>query len=136
MKDSSSFEKVLITMMCTHTITLCTFGLLYYFTFGNGLFNVITAHYPDSIASTSMLSLYLVAVILTFPLALVPINVIAETIHPKMSNWANTIMRVGEVFLALICGTLLRDYADKYLSLLGSVFCAPLAIIIPSLIHL
>mmetsp|Transcript_12917 Transcript_12917/g.1977 ORF Transcript_12917/g.1977 Transcript_12917/m.1977 type:complete len:160 (+) Transcript_12917:886-1365(+) len=136
MKDSSSFERVLIAMMCTHCVTLCTFGVLYYFTFGNSLFNIVTAHFPDTVASTTMLSFYLIAVIFSFPMAFVPINIIAETIYPKMGNWINTTMRVGEVLFALVCGILLSEYADKYLSLLGSIFCAPLAIIIPALIHL
>lgn len=69
-------------------------------------------------------------------MVLVPINIIAEQVFPKMTRFSNVVLRILEVLIGLGLGYAFIDRSDSYLSFLGAIFIAPVSIVIPSLIHI
>lgn len=56
--------------------------------------------------------------------------------YKKLKYWLQNISRFIVVFLAIYFAIELSKRLDKFLSVLGALLCAPLAILYPSLIHL
>ena len=57
----------------------------------------------------------------------------------KKSNarkWLKNLQRTLVVILAAYCAVALAGKLDKFLSLLGALFCAPLALTFPAVLHL
>lgn len=53
-----------------------------------------------------------------------------------MYYWVQNFSRLMVCFFAAYCAIELQEKLDKFLSLLGALLCAPLAILYPALIHL
>ena len=56
--------------------------------------------------------------------------------YKKLKYWLQNLSRFIVVLLAIYFSIELSKRLDKFLSVLGALLCAPLAILYPSLIHL
>jgi len=98
----------------------------------------------DHLVVKVLLILYVLVVIFTYPLTINPTNNIWEayTINKLLPRkglcrkWTKNFSRVFVCLLAAYLGIELSEYLDRFLGLLGSLLCAPLAMIIPTYCHL
>mmetsp|Transcript_407 Transcript_407/g.52 ORF Transcript_407/g.52 Transcript_407/m.52 type:complete len:105 (-) Transcript_407:34-348(-) len=67
-------------------------------------------------------------------MSLVPINIIIEEKLDLRIEWTY-VTRIALVLSSVSLAVILSDSADKYLSVLGAVFCAPVGFILPSLMY-
>lgn len=135
MKDTKNFPYLVTAMMITCTSLLCAFGLLNYLAYGKSTEIIITLNYEKSYVTTGVLLLYVLSIILTYPMTLVPINIIIEQTLDMKLEWTY-VSRIILVLCSVSSAIVLNDSADKYLSVLGAVFCAPVGFILPSLMYL
>ena len=83
----------------------------------------------------------LVNLILTYPLQMHPPNMVLEGAifkgYPKSRKrtWLKNILRTFLVALTIVVGLSLRSTLDKLMSVVGSLTCAPIAFIFPSMFH-
>jgi proton-coupled amino acid transporter len=59
-----------------------------------------------------------------------------DTKSKRVYYWVQNASRVMVCILAAYCAIELQSKLDKFLSLMGALLCAPLAILYPALIHL
>ena len=106
---------------------------------------IVTEMLPTSHTTVKVLLLaYVVMLVLGYPLTVNPTNTILEsyTINrclPRkgvVRKWSKNILRTLVCLSAAYVGIELSAYLDLFLGLLGSVICAPLAMIIPTFCHL
>ena len=136
MTHKENFNSLMVLMMILSTMALIGFGLVTYLAFGDNIAQIATLSYEASYVNTSLLLLYLISVAFTLPLLIIPIFIILESLMPKLNVYAFNGIRVFIVVMAIGLSILLNDKADKYMSIVGAIFCAPVAYIMPSLVHL
>ena len=79
----------------------------------------------------------MLAVVVTHPLTLFPPYTILDAwLGERVSVTGSTVLRVLVLAFLQVSAILLNDRADKYISLLGSLLCALLGYVMPSLIYL
>lgn len=121
-------------------------GIANYVAYGSKVGMLATQTLPQESAMTKvMLLMYSLNVIFTFPLTLFPTNIIFESWtvdkwFPRKSSKENYYFKnLQRAFLCVFiaaAGISFAAYLDIIMSLIGSLFCAPLALIIPTLTHL
>jgi len=137
MKNQQNFNRILITVMAIVTCMLIGFGIVNYFSWGTHTAQIATLNVKETMASSILLLVYLVAVLLTFPLLLFPpFAMIDNWTGEKVPEMVSNFIRLSITALIVVAGYFLNDKADKYVSLLGSVLCAPLAYIYPSIVNI
>ena len=97
----------------------------------------------DNMAVIMMKFLFSLNLICSFPIAIQPTNIALESwlcgCLKKRSSvlyWMQNFSRFLVCLSAIILATCLADKIDKFLGLVGSLLCAPLALFFPALIHL
>lgn len=143
MKDPKKFPKVLSWTMLFITALFVSLGLLSYLAFGEDVQTVVLLNLPNTPLVNTIQGLYALAICLSIPLQLFPAIRIVETgIFSKsgknntMVKWQKNIFRFMSV---MVCaGVAIAGSADldKFVSLIGSVFCIPLCFLFPPLFHL
>ena len=96
----------------------------------------------DNIAVIIMKFLFCFNLIFSYSITIQPANVIlgnwfcsrAGKGHCK--HWLKNLQRALLVVLSVVLALSVADKIDKFLGLVGAVLCAPLAMTIPSLVHL
>ena len=91
-----------------------------------------------------LLMCFIVCITFTYPLSINPCNVTLENytinkIFPKKGAKRDTAKNISRVIICLSAVALsieLFDVLDKFLGLVGALFCAPLAFILPTMCHL
>ena len=136
MKDPSEFNPLLILMMIVVSSTIIIFGTVNYLAFGSATEIVITLNYETTYVSGSLLFVYLIATMLGFPLSITPVYLIIESFQPTMKEWYFNVIRIAILVVTVVCAVMMNDKADKYISILGAIFCSLLAQVIPSIVHL
>jgi|Transcript_14752 amino acid permease len=124
-----------MAMMICVTVLICVFGLINYMAFGKETAIIITLNYEQTYVNSGVLFLYVMSIILTYPMSLIPINIIIEETLEMRESWTY-VSRIVLVLCSITAAILLNDCADKYLSVLGAVFCAPVGFILPTLMYL
>ena len=102
---------------------------------------LITDELPDNFVGSSVLILFSVNLIFSFPLVLYPAHKIIEIYlydgwekskKRQMCKNTNRTMLVG---LVIVITILLGDKLDKFLSVLGALTCTPIAFSFPTIFH-
>ena len=134
-KDQKRFPYIngLVTFIIV--IFFVVFSLVCCGGFGNSIHTALTASLGDGFFATSIQLAYSVAVILTFPLQAFPATeVIKSNIlgsSEKRGNITSTLIVIGLGVMAIYS----IDYLGNVVSILGSLFGIPLALIFPPLMH-
>ncbi|KAI9283197.1 transmembrane amino acid transporter protein-domain-containing protein [Sporodiniella umbellata] len=146
MKNPKAFPNVLTRAIITITSLFIVIGALSYITFGENVRTIILLNLPtgDPMIS-SIQTLYSLAICLSIPLQLFPAIRIMEnglfTTKSGKNNavvkWQKNVFRVFVVFLCAVISIIgSKDKLDKFVSLIGALFCIPLCFIFPPLFHL
>ncbi|KAF7723806.1 neutral amino acid transporter [Apophysomyces ossiformis] len=146
MKEPQKFPTVLRRAIFFITLLFISMGAISYLAFGEDVQTIILLNLPsnDPVVS-SIQTLYSLAICLSIPLQLFPAIRIMEnglfTTRSGKNNavvkWQKNVFRVLIVFLCAwiaIVGS--KDKLDKFVSLIGALFCIPLCFIFPPLFHL
>ncbi|KAG2200045.1 hypothetical protein INT47_007690 [Mucor saturninus] len=146
MKDPKKFPRVLTRALTVITCLFITMGTLSYMTFGENVETIILLNLPSKDPMVSSIqTLYSLAICLSIPLQLFPAIRIMEnglfTTKSGKNNaivkWQKNVFRVFVVFLCAGIGIVgSKDKLDKFVSLVGALFCIPLCFIFPPLFHL
>ncbi|KAI8967884.1 transmembrane amino acid transporter protein-domain-containing protein [Mycotypha africana] len=143
MKEPKRFPKVLSGTMLFITLLFISIGLLSYLAFGEDVQTVILLNLPNTSTVSTIQSLYAIAICLSIPLQLFPAIRIIETglfmrsgKHNLVVKWEKNIFRFVGVLFCAIVAILGSSDLDKFVSLIGSVFCIPLCFLFPPLFHL
>ncbi|KAI8982188.1 transmembrane amino acid transporter protein-domain-containing protein [Mycotypha africana] len=146
MKKPKEFPRVLTRALTAITCLFITMGALSYMSFGENVQTIILLNLPSKDPMVSSIqTLYSLAICLSIPLQLFPAIRIMEnglfTTRSGKNNavvkWQKNVFRVLIVFLCAGIGIVgSKDKLDKFVSLIGALFCIPLCFIFPPLFHL
>ncbi|OAD02822.1 hypothetical protein MUCCIDRAFT_142939 [Mucor lusitanicus CBS 277.49] len=146
MKDPKKFPRVLTRALTVITCLFITMGALSYMTFGENVQTIILLNLPSKDPMVSSIqTLYSLAICLSIPLQLFPAIRIMEnglfTTKSGKNNaivkWQKNVFRVFVVFLCAGIGIIgSKDKLDKFVALIGALFCIPLCFVFPPLFHL
>jgi proton-coupled amino acid transporter len=142
MKEPKKFPKVLSWTMLFVATLFISIGFLSYLVFGQEVKTVILLNLPSTPVVNSIQGLYATAICLSIPLQLFPAIRIIETglfsrsgKYNMVVKWQKNLFRIATVlFCAAVAIVGSRDL-DKFVSLIGSVFCIPLCFLFPPLFH-
>ncbi|ORX59730.1 hypothetical protein DM01DRAFT_1381263 [Hesseltinella vesiculosa] len=146
MKEPQQFPMVLRRALFIITLLFVSMGALSYMTFGDHVQTIILLNLPskDPVVS-SIQTLYSLAICLSIPLQLFPAIRIMEnglfTTRSGKNNavvkWQKNVFRVLVVFLCAWIGIVgSKDKLDKFVPLIGALFCIPLCFVFPPMFHL
>lgn len=146
MKDPKEFPRVLRRALTVITCLFILMGALSYMTFGDEVQTIILLNLPSKDPMVSSIqTLYSLAICLSIPLQLFPAIRIMEnglfTTKSGKNNavvkWQKNVFRVFVVFLCAGIGIVgSKDKLDKFVALIGALFCIPLCFIFPPLFHM
>ncbi|KAI8334781.1 transmembrane amino acid transporter protein-domain-containing protein [Chlamydoabsidia padenii] len=146
MKEPQQFPAVLRRALFIITCLFISMGALSYMTFGDQVRTIILLNLPSNDPMVSSIqTLYSLAICLSIPLQLFPAIRIMEnglfTTRSGKNNavvkWQKNVFRVLVVFLCAWIGIMgSKDKLDKFVPLIGALFCIPLCFIFPPLFHL
>ncbi|KAI8913262.1 transmembrane amino acid transporter protein-domain-containing protein [Gorgonomyces haynaldii] len=143
MEHPERFGNVLTACIITISVIFLTIGALSYLSFGNKVETIIFLNLPKGPVTNGIQFLYVIAIMLSFPLTVYPaIRILEQQIFGistgKSSNlvkWEKNLFRATLVsFLGLIAW-LGSASLDKVVSLVGCFACIPLSFIYPALFH-
>ncbi|OBZ85126.1 Vacuolar amino acid transporter 3 [Choanephora cucurbitarum] len=142
MKDPKKFPKVLSGTMLFITLLFISIGLLSYLAFGDDVQTVILLNLPVSPVVNTIQGLYAMAICLSIPLQLFPAIRIVETglfsksgKNNPVVKWQKNMFRFASVLVSAGVAIVGSSDLDKFVSLIGSVFCIPLCFLFPPLFH-
>lgn len=146
MKEPQKFPGVLRRTLIVITTLFISLGAVSYLAFGEDVQTIILLNLPskDPVVS-SIQTLYSLAICLSIPLQLFPAIRIMENglfttrsgKNNAMVKWQKNVFRVLVVFLCAwiaIVGS--KDKLDKFVALIGALFCIPLCFVFPPLFHM
>ncbi|KAG0042225.1 neutral amino acid transporter [Gryganskiella cystojenkinii] len=143
MKEPEKFPKVLTGVMIGITVLFTSLGALSYAAFGSKTQTVVLLNLPqENRLVQSVQALYSIAIMLSIPLQLFPAVRIMENGIFTRSGKYNTLVKWEKNFfrtLSLLMCAAIAIWAgedlDKFVSIVGSVACIPLAYIFPAMFH-
>ncbi|KAI7890514.1 transmembrane amino acid transporter protein-domain-containing protein [Mucor mucedo] len=143
MKEPKKFPKVLSWTMLFITTLFVSLGLLSYLAFGDKVQTVVLLNLPATSLVNTIQGLYALAICLSIPLQLFPAIRIVETgifsksgKHNPIVKWQKNMFRLAAVLLCAAVAIVGSADLDKFVSLIGSLFCVPLCFLFPPLFHL
>lgn len=146
MKEPKRLPQVLWRTMAFITLLFTTMGAFSYMSFGDNVQTIVLLNLPAKDPGVStIIALYSLAICLSIPLQLFPAIRIMEnglfTTRSGKNNavvkWEKNVFRVAVVFMCAwvsIVGS--KDKLDKFVALVGTLVCAPLCFVFPTLFHL
>ncbi|KAF9439059.1 neutral amino acid transporter [Entomortierella beljakovae] len=143
MKEPKKFPKVLTGVMIGITVLFTSLGALSYAAFGSKTETVVLLNLPQkSRLVQSVQSLYSIAIMLSIPLQLFPaIRIMENGIFTRsgkyntLVKWQKNFFRVLSLFGCAAIAIWAGEDLDKFVSIVGSVACIPLAYIFPAMFH-
>ncbi|KAL1924828.1 uncharacterized protein VTP21DRAFT_4482 [Calcarisporiella thermophila] len=144
MRDPSKFPRALVTVITCVCILLIASGGLGYLAFGEDVQTIVLHNLNPGPGKDIVQLLYVIAVMLTAPLALFPATRIIETgifhtrsgRHNPRIKWLKNAGRIGVVSCVAWVAYSCAPHLDLFISFLGSFACVPLSLIYPPLFHL
>lgn len=138
------FPTLLFWAVALLAVAITGFSEIAYFAYGNELTKpIILSIMPkDSLLVNVVKILFCINLACSYPLCIYPVNVIVEGYlfknmsHSHLRKWLKNLSRMTFVILGAVMALIFAEHLDKFLSLLGAVLCAPLAITFPTLFHL
>ena len=138
------FKDMLTYAFLTLIAFFIVFALLCYFTWGSSMDQpIVTQMLPsDSVTVIIIKFLFSLNLVCSFPIIIYPANAAVErwfcSCFKKSQTklyWMQNFSRLCVTSLCVICGVTLASKLDKFLGLMGSLLCAPLALFFPALLH-
>ncbi|GAA5821549.1 hypothetical protein JCM11251_000903 [Rhodosporidiobolus azoricus] len=143
MAEPQKLPKVLTGVMIGVMVLFAGGGTLSYLTYGEKIQTVVFVNLPqtDRLVNASQF-LYSLAILLSTPLQLFPAVRIMENglfqgsgkNNPKV-KWEKNAFRAASVVACALIAWLGSSNLDKFVSLIGSIACVPLGLIIPPALH-
>jgi len=139
-QDKAKFPSVNQTVTSWIVVFYILFSITCVAAFGDGLRTALTASLPPGTLATTIQIAYSVAVIFTFPLQAFPaMEVACKALLPHHTSKDDMFRRnVVATVLTLLLGVIAVvsiDYLGNVVSILGSLFGIPLALVFPPLMH-
>lgn len=149
MEHPERFSRVLTACLSTVAAIFLTIGSLSYLSLGTNVETVIFLNLPKSTTTTSVQLLYVIAILLSFPLTIYPAIRITEQGRlintgifgistGKQSNfvkWEKNLYRAALTTFLGVVAWLGSASLDKVVSVVGCFACIPLSFIYPALLH-
>ncbi|KAF9414512.1 neutral amino acid transporter [Podila epigama] len=143
MKEPEKFPKVLTGVMIGITVLFTSLGALSYAAFGSKTQTVVLLNLPQqSHMVQSVQGLYSIAIMLSIPLQLFPaIRIMENGIFTRsgkynmLVKWQKNFFRIFALFCCAGIAIGAGEDLDKFVSIVGSVACIPLAYIFPAMFH-
>ena len=138
------FKDMLTYSFLTLIIFITVFSLLCYITWGSSMDQpIVTQMLPsDSVSVIIIKFLFSLNLACSFPIMIYPTNAAVERWfcgcfkHEQTKlYWMQNFSRLYVTGLCVVCGVCLASKLDKFLGLMGSLLCAPLALFFPALLH-
>jgi len=144
------FDKILFYALLTLTVLYICFADLCYLILGKELDTTFITQELNQGSSVVILLqiIYSINLVCSYPIMIFPANTIIEDYtlrslskrqdpkSKKIYHWMQNISRALVCLAATYCAIVLEKKLDKFLSVLGALLCAPLAILYPALLHL
>lgn len=139
-QDRAKFPSVNQTVTSWIVVFYILFSITCVAAFGDGLRTALTASLPPGMFSTTIQIAYSIAVILTFPLQAFPAMEVAckallPKRHDKHAMRRRTFLATALTLLLGVIAAVAIDYLGNVVSILGSLFGIPLALVFPPLMH-
>lgn len=136
MKKPEKFELILVIMMTSVTCIMIFFGLINYIAFGDSTDAIATMTTEMTTPKGILLSMYLVTVMISFPITLYPSFTKIDDLLGHNSYWKCNFLRWAIVILTVTASYLLANHVHLFIMIVGSALSSPLSYIIPAVIHL
>ena len=124
------------------TILYIFFGSICYLAYGEDTNPIITEMLPINIYTSILKVLFCINLVFGYSICIQPTNIILESwlfknfVVSRKRSYLKNLSRFIVCALAAIIAVNLKDQIDKFLGLLGALLCAPLALTIPTCLHL
>ncbi|KAI8597773.1 transmembrane amino acid transporter protein-domain-containing protein [Dissophora ornata] len=143
MKEPEKFPKVLTGVMIGITVLFTSLGAMSYAAFGSKTETVVLLNLPQkSHWVQTVQGLYSIAIMLSIPLQLFPAIRIMENglftrsgKYNMLVKWQKNFFRILSLFVCAAVAIWAGEDLDKFVSIVGSVACIPLAYIFPAMLH-
>ena len=146
--DPDKFSYIFIAAMLSLQISFIVFGWICYFTWGSNMTEpIVTEMLPKKdliVIFTKILFIFIA--ICSYALLIQPTFTILENwvlapkCMPKKKStaryWLKNIVRFIIVISAAYVSVFLMEKVEKFMGLMGALFCSPLALTIPALVHM
>lgn len=126
----------------TLTVVYVIFGTVCYSAYGAGTDTIITEMMPPTVFTAVIKILFCVNLIFSYSIMIHPTNMIiegwmfSEIKNTQKRKWAKNISRALICIIAVTSAILLEGNLEQFLGILGALLCAPLALTIPTCLHL
>lgn len=129
--------KILVKAIGTLTVIYICFGCVCNLAYGDNTNIIITEVLPLNVYSNILKTLFCVNLVFSYSITIYPTNAIIENWTSNKSNRASqNISRLFVCAAAALIALWMQSRLDKFLGLLGALVCAPLALTVPTLLHL
>lgn len=143
-EDKKQFPKILFAVLVTDVFLYAIIGEFCLFVWGSELEGkpLITQNLPEGPLVWTIKGVFCINVILSISLTCYPANTICENyfygrMKPgPLKTWVINFQRTAFIALAVTFCILLGDSLDKFNSLVGTIAAAPVAFMIPCILHL
>ena len=139
------FPRMLSYAIITLISIFVVYANLCYFTWGSNMTEpIVTQMLPaDNIVVIIIKFLFTLNLVCSYPIVIQPCNTAVELIYEAcftkdtmLMYWIQNFSRMAVAAVATICAVVLASKLDKFLGLMGSMLCAPLALFFPAVAHL
>jgi proton-coupled amino acid transporter len=146
-KDRNRFVPLFVVVVAWIGAVYLVYSILSYLSYGPEVKTIVTLSLGDSIfPAATVRAAYVAAVVFTFPLMLFPASAEIERSMCKVDSGniqqgcdvqrvGGTILRLILLLICFVCAFWGRSSLDHIVALLGSLFSAPLALVVPPLLH-
>lgn len=138
----AKFENLLIYTVAGLVVFYTVFAGINYAAFGSGIQPIVTSNLPRNGWSVSVQFGYSIAVLLSYPLFLLPaVRIVEENLFmfPRRRSgqkMQKNVLRSIMVMLTICVAYYGQDRLDLFVSLVGALCCVPLSFIYPPLFYL
>ena len=150
-KNPESYWKIVVAVIVSVGVLFITFGVFTSFAWGNKqttpLITDLLPNYVDKDGNITyfvyiVLFLFSLNLVFSFPLQIYPVEIIFENLlfdgwpKSRKRQMFKNMSRSVIVFFVVCMTIMLKDKFDKFLAILGSVTCTPMAFTFPAMFHL
>jgi len=145
MRDKNKSNRIIVVSSVCVGALYMAFGTIGYLAFGDQAQSVITLNlqeeFPNDKSVVALQIGYVMALLLTYPVALFPaVRIIEPKIFKDRKSltikWRKNALRVALVGVTVGVAIGGADQFDNFIGLIGGLACVPLSLVYPSLFHL
>lgn len=143
-QNPQDFKRMVTYAYVTLIVFFISFAEVCYFAWGDSLDPYVTENLnSDNVAVILIKFAYSLNLVCSYPICIFPTNIAIENWlcsclkqNPKSLYWAQNFSRLFVTAAAIFMAIVLASKVDKFLGLVGSLLCAPLAMTFPALLHM